>query len=87
MRSTSTRRPGPSGGGAWLGDFDVSLALEASKLRIARVGQAVVEGGSLALKAGKNGDKLSLDRLAIANLGGASVEAEGEATQTVGGRR
>ena len=74
--------PDLSGGGAWLGDFDVSLALEASKLRIARVGQAVVEGGSLALKAGKNGDKLSLDRLAIANLGGASVEAEGEATQT-----
>ena len=34
--------------------------------------------GALSLKAGKSGDRLSLDKLAIADLGGASIEAQGE---------
>ncbi len=63
-----------------LADFDASLALEATKLHIARVGDARVDGGSLSLKASKTGDKISLERLFLADLGGATIEAQGEAT-------
>jgi hypothetical protein len=60
-----------------LGDIDLSLALEAAKLRVARVGEAALESGSLSLKATKTGADVSLDRLSIAGLGGAAVEAHG----------
>jgi hypothetical protein len=60
-----------------LGDIDLSLALEAAKLRVARVGEAALESGSLSLKATKTGADFSLDRLSIAGLDGAAVEAHG----------
>lgn len=60
-----------------LGDIDLSLALEAAKLHVARVGKAAVDGGSLSLKVTKTGDDFSLDRLSVAGLGGAAVEARG----------
>ena len=70
--------PNLADGAAWLADTDLSLALEASKLQIARVGQATVDSGSLILKATKDGAAFSLDRLSFADLGGANIEAQGE---------
>lgn len=72
--------PDLTGGGDWLGDLDLSLSVRASKLRVARVGQTSLDGGSLILRATKTGKKLVLDRLSIADLGGATVEAKGEAS-------
>ena len=60
-----------------LGDIDLSLGLEAAKLRVARVGEAAIDSGSLSLKVTKTGADLSLDRLSVAGLGGAAVEARG----------
>jgi hypothetical protein len=60
-----------------LGDIDLSLALDAAKLRVARVGEAAIDSGSLSLKVTKTGADLSLDRLSVAGLGGATVEARG----------
>ena len=60
-----------------LGDIDLSLALDAAKLRVARVGEAVLESGTLSLKATKIGADLSLDRLSVAGVGGAAVEVRG----------
>ena len=74
--------PNLADGAAWLADTDLSLALEASKLRIARVGQATVDSGSLILKATKDGAAFSLDRLSLADLGGANIEAQGETSPT-----
>ena len=62
-----------------IGDVDLKLALEAAKLRVARVGEASVEGGSLSLKMTKTAGELWLDRLSVAGLGGATVEARGAA--------
>jgi hypothetical protein len=74
--------PNLGAGADWLDDFDLSLDLEATKLRIARVGQAAVDSGSLVLKATKTGATFSLDRLSVENLGGASIEAQGETAPT-----
>ncbi len=65
-----------------LGDFDLSLSLAARRLRIAHAGGGAVQSGSLALQASREGDVFELRRLTIDGLGGASVEAEGEATPT-----
>ena len=58
-----------------VGDADLSLALEATKLRVGRPGDVGFEGGSLALKLNKIGDEFSLEKLSLSGLGGASVEA------------
>ena len=58
-----------------IGDADLSLVLEATKLRVGRPGDAGFEGGSLALKLNKIGDEFSLEKLSLSGLGGASVEA------------
>jgi uncharacterized protein involved in outer membrane biogenesis len=60
-----------------IGDADLSLALEAAKLRVGRPGDAGFEGGSLGLKLAKSGDDLSLEKLSLSGLGGASVEVSG----------
>ena len=60
---------------ALIGDADLSLALEATKLRVGRPGDAGFEGGSLALKLNKTGDDFSLQKLSLSGLGGASVDA------------
>jgi uncharacterized protein involved in outer membrane biogenesis len=60
---------------ALIGDADLSLALEATKLRVGRPGDAGFEGGSLALKLTKAGDDFSLEKFSLSGLGGASVEA------------
>ena len=64
----------------WIGDFDLSVALRANRLRVAHAGEAAVESGSLALSATREGERFKLERLSVAGLGGASVEAQGEAT-------
>jgi hypothetical protein len=58
-----------------IGAADLSLALEATKLRVGRLGDAGFEGGSLALKLTKTGDDFSLEKLSLSGLGGASIEA------------
>jgi hypothetical protein len=74
--------PNLADGGDWLAGIDLSLALEASKLRIARIGQTALDSGSLVLRATKTGAAFSLDRLSLADLGGANIEAQGETTPT-----
>ena len=69
--------PNLTASSALLGDVDLSLALEAEKLRVARVGESAIDGGSFSLKMTKTGDDLSLDHVSIAGLGGAAVEARG----------
>ena len=58
-----------------IGDADLSLALEATKLRVGRPSDAGFEGGSLALKLTKTDNEFSLEKFSLAGLGGASVEA------------
>jgi uncharacterized protein involved in outer membrane biogenesis len=62
----------------FLSGVDLSLNLVARAVRVARIGETEVEGGALALKLAKQGGEIRLDHLSIANLGGASVEANGE---------
>ncbi len=62
---------------ALIGDLDLSLSLRANSLHIARVGETAIDSGSMILKATKSGSNISLDRLSVAGLGGASVDAEG----------
>jgi large subunit ribosomal protein L24 len=69
--------PNIEAGLAWLGDSDLDLRVEADALRVGRVGLASVSGGSLALRAIKDGEAFALKRLSLADLGGASIEAEG----------
>ncbi len=69
--------PSLSAGAALLGDLDLSLSLRAKALHVAHVGEAEIDSGSLTLKVEKSGSKATLDRLSVADLGGASVEAEG----------
>ncbi len=67
--------PDLNAGAALIGDADLSLALEATKLRVGRPGDAGFEGGSLALKLTKTGDDFSLQKLSLSGLDGASIEA------------
>ncbi len=69
--------PNLNASSALLGDVDLSLAIEAASLRVARVGEAGIDGGSFSLKMTKTGDDISLDRFSIAGLGGAAIDARG----------
>ncbi len=70
--------PNIEAGLAWLGDTDLDFSLKANTLRVARVGLASMQGGSLVIRATKIGSKFALERLSLADLGGASIEAQGE---------
>ena len=70
--------PNVEDGLAWLGDTDLDFRFQANKLRVARVGLASVQSGSLTVRAVKEGAKFALNQLSLANLGGASIEAQGE---------
>jgi uncharacterized protein involved in outer membrane biogenesis len=61
------------------GDSDLSLALEARALRVARVGEAGVSGGRLAVEMTKAASNVAVNRLSLKGLGGADVEATGGA--------
>ena len=72
--------PNVEAAATWLGDIDLSLSLVASKLRVARLGRSSVDGGSLSLKATKDGARLSLDELSMQDFGGATIEAQGQSS-------
>ena len=71
--------PNVEAGLAWLGGADLDFRLQADALRVARLGLASVSGGSLVVRAVKDSDTFTLKQLSLADLGGASIEAEGEA--------
>ena len=69
--------PNLSAGAKVVGDLDLSLSLQAGSLHIARVGEAQIDSGSLALKVTKSGPNITLDRLSVAGLDGVLVDAQG----------
>ena len=69
--------PELSAGAGLLADADLSLSLDAAKLRVGLPGDEGIDGGSLALKLVKTGDEINLETFSLAGLGGASVEASG----------
>jgi hypothetical protein len=69
--------PELNAGAGLLADADLSLSLDAAKLRVGRPGDEAIDGGSLALKLVKTGAELNLEKFSLAGLGGASVEASG----------
>jgi hypothetical protein len=60
-----------------VGDMDLSISLSAGSLHIARVGEAQIDSGSVELRAVKTGQNVSLERLSVAGLGGASLDIRG----------
>jgi hypothetical protein len=60
-----------------IGDLDLSLSLRAGSLHIARVGEAQIDSGSLAVNVTKTGPNLAVKRLSVAGLDGASFDVEG----------
>ena len=58
-------------------DLDLSLSLRAGSLHIARVGEAEINSGSLAVNVAKSGPNITLKRLSVAGLDGASLDVEG----------
>ena len=63
--------------GNLIGDLDLSLSLRAGSLHIARVGEAQIDSGSLTVNVAKSGPNVTLKRLSVAGLDGASFEVEG----------
>jgi hypothetical protein len=63
--------------GNLLGDLDLSLSLRAGSLHIARVGEAQIDSGSLAVNVAKSGPNVTLRRLSVSGLDGASFDIEG----------
>ena len=63
--------------GNLIGDLDLSLSLRAGSLHIARVGEAEINSGSLAVNVAKSGSNVTLKRLSVAGLDGASLDMEG----------
>ena len=59
------------------GDMDFSISLEARSLHVARVGETEVASGPVALKIIKSGPDVTLERLSVAGLGGASLDIAG----------
>jgi AsmA family/AsmA-like C-terminal region len=58
-------------------DLDLSLSLRAGSLHIARVGEAQIDSGSLAVNVAKSGPNVTLKRLSVTGLDGASFDVEG----------
>jgi hypothetical protein len=58
-------------------DLDLSLSLRAGSLHIARIGEAQIDSGSLAVNVAKSGPNVTLKRLSVAGLDGASFDVEG----------
>jgi hypothetical protein len=63
--------------GSLIGDLDLSLSLRAGSLHIARVGETQIDSGSLALNVAKTGPNVTLKRLSVAGLDGASFDIDG----------
>jgi uncharacterized protein involved in outer membrane biogenesis len=69
--------PTVNAGAALLGDLDLSVSLRAKALHVGHVGEGEIDSGSMALKVERSGPKTKLDRLTVADLGGASVDVQG----------
>ena len=63
--------------GSLIGGLDLSLSLRAGSLHIARIGETQIDSGSLALNVTKTGPNVTLKRLSVAGLDGASFDIEG----------
>ena len=72
--------PNVEAGLAWLGPNDLDFRLKADALKVERVGLSSARSGALTVRARKDGPKFALEKLAIADLGGASFEVEGESS-------
>lgn len=59
------------------GDMDLAIVLEAHAVKVARFGQGMIDAGHISAKLVKTGAETRLERLAIDNLGGASLAATG----------
>jgi len=71
------------------GNLDLSVGLRAGSLHIARVGETELDSGSLAVNLVKSGANVTLKRLSVTGLDGASLDAEGTMgpdSTTVSGR-
>jgi uncharacterized protein involved in outer membrane biogenesis len=72
--------PDLSGPAAAAAGMDLALTLDARAVRVARFGQGMIDAGHIHLALTKDDEKTELKDFSIANLGGASVSATGEAT-------
>jgi uncharacterized protein involved in outer membrane biogenesis len=72
--------PDLSGPAAAAADTDLALTLDARAVRVTRFGEGMIDAGHIHLALTKAGAKTELEDLSIADLGGASVSATGEAT-------
>jgi len=70
--------PDFSRSGAALNGVDLSLKLSARALRLARFGGGKVESGRISIDLQRDGERLQLNQLDIAGLGGADVWVKGE---------
>ena len=71
--------PDFSAQGSAFSDTDLNVALDARAVRVARLGEGMVDAGHIRLRLQRTQDHLQLEDLSIANLGGASVTIAGEA--------
>ncbi len=69
--------PDITGPARLVSDMNLSLALEARAVRLERFGVGNVEAGHIGLRLVKDADDVRLEKLAIENLGGASLSAQG----------
>ena len=58
-------------------DLDLDLKLRARAVRLARVGDGMIDAGHIGLDLARTGTSLTLKSLSIADIGGASVTASG----------
>jgi uncharacterized protein involved in outer membrane biogenesis len=70
--------PDLSGPGQALAETDVQIALNARAVRLARVGQGMIDAGRIRLRLQKTPDELRIEDLSVAELGGANVSASGD---------
>lgn len=60
------------------GDVDLSLALEARAVRLARVGQGMVDAGRIVVRARRDDQRLEVEQFDVSGLGGANLSVRGE---------
>lgn len=58
---------------------DLNLLFDARAVRVARIGEGMVDSGRISAKVLRQGDVLQLERLSIENVGGANLRASGQA--------
>ena len=70
--------PDLSWAGSALAQADLSVALDARAIRVARFGEGVIDAGRIRLKLSQDEAGMRLDNLSISGLGGADVTASGQ---------